>query len=156
MTDKSAFTDAEWTALTEAPMHVTLAMMAAGEHGPISMVKESSAAVRVISRPGDRGSANELIAAIAPEAESKEVRKGVSHDAKANRGGDISALVALELSDLDGARAALEKIPADEGAHVGAWLVDIAREMANASKGVNEHEKAAIDKLAAMFGVAQG
>ena len=110
--------------------------------------------MRVISHPGDRGAAGDLIAAIAPEAEGKEVRKGVSHDAKANRGNDIAALVALELSDLEAAKAALQKVDADEATQVGAWLVDIAREMANASKGVNEHEKATIDKLAAMFGVS--
>jgi len=34
MTDKSAFTDDEWKALTEAPLLVTLALFAAGEHGP--------------------------------------------------------------------------------------------------------------------------
>ena len=43
MTDKSAFTDDEWHALTDAPLLVTAAVFAAGEHGPISMVKEASA-----------------------------------------------------------------------------------------------------------------
>ena len=43
MTDKSAFSDAEWHALTDAPLLVTLAIFITGEHGPISMVKEASA-----------------------------------------------------------------------------------------------------------------
>ena len=43
MTDKSAFTESEWHALTEAPMLVTAALIYVGEHGPISMVKEASA-----------------------------------------------------------------------------------------------------------------
>src|SRR6476620_3947572 len=51
MTDKSAFTDDEWKALTEAPLLVTLALFAAGEHGPISMVKEASASARTIAHP---------------------------------------------------------------------------------------------------------
>jgi hypothetical protein len=46
MTDKSSFTDEEWKELTEAPLLVTLALFAAGEHGPISMVKEASASAR--------------------------------------------------------------------------------------------------------------
>ena len=46
MTDKSAFTDDEWHALTHAPLMVTMAIFAAGEHGPISMVKEASASAR--------------------------------------------------------------------------------------------------------------
>ena len=43
MTDKTAFTDEEWHALTETPLLISLAMVAAGDHGPISMVKEASA-----------------------------------------------------------------------------------------------------------------
>jgi hypothetical protein len=39
MTDKSAFTDEEWHALTDAPLLVTAAVFFAGEHGPISMLK---------------------------------------------------------------------------------------------------------------------
>ena len=46
MTDKTAFSDDEWHALTDAPLLVTAAVFAAGEHGPISMVKEASASAR--------------------------------------------------------------------------------------------------------------
>jgi hypothetical protein len=152
MTDKSAFTDDEWTALTEAPVQVMVAMTAAGEHGPISMVKESSAAVRVITQPGDRGPANELVAAIAEVAKGKEVRKDVSKDARAHQGTHLSDLIDIELQALAPAKAALAKLPADEAAQVGAWLVDIGREMANASKGVNDHERTTIEKLEALFG----
>ena len=52
MTDKSAFTDDEWHALTDAPLLVTAAIFFAGEHGPISMIKEASASARAISKPG--------------------------------------------------------------------------------------------------------
>ena len=43
MTDKSFFSDDEWRELVDAPLRATMAMFAAGEHGPISMVKEASA-----------------------------------------------------------------------------------------------------------------
>ncbi len=46
MTDKSAFTDDEWHALTDAPLLITAAVFFAGEHGPISMIKEASASAR--------------------------------------------------------------------------------------------------------------
>jgi hypothetical protein len=154
MTDKTAFSDDEWTALSEAPMHVTLAMMAAGEHGPISMVKESTAAMRVISRPGDRAPADELIGLVAHEAESKEVRKEVSHDARSHKGENIAALVQIEVDALRPAVAALAKVEAAEAAQVAAWLLDIAREMANASKGVSEHEQAAIAQLESLLPTA--
>ena len=50
MTDKSFFTEEEWKALTEAPLAVTLAMVAVGQHGPISMVKEAAASAREIAK----------------------------------------------------------------------------------------------------------
>src|SRR5690348_12900697 len=103
MTDKSAFTDDEWHALTDAPLLVTMAIFAAGEHGPISMVKEASASARAIARPGDHGEANELIGQIASEAETKEAR----HDMKEHRGPDLDAAIAGALADLAPAAAAL-------------------------------------------------
>lgn len=147
MTDKSAFSDAEWHALTDAPLLVTLAIFITGEHGPISMVKEASASARAIARPGDRGSSTALIAEIAAEAESKEAR----HDMKEHRGASIDEALQRSLTDLQPAATALAKLPADEAAQVGAWLVDIAKAVAGAAKTVNPAEQAAIDKIAALF-----
>ena len=147
MTDKSAFTDEEWRAIEEAPLLISLAMVAAGDHGPISMVKEASATARSIARPGERGPANELIALIAHDAESKEAR----HDTNSHREKTMEAVVESALADLKVAADALAKLPAEELAQVGAWLVDIARAVASASKGVSESEQATIDKIAAIF-----
>ena len=52
MTDKSAFSEDEWHALTEAPLLIAEAVFLVGEHGPISMLKEASASARAITRPG--------------------------------------------------------------------------------------------------------
>ena len=147
MTDKSVFSDAEWHALTDAPLLVTLALFVTGEHGPISMVKEASASARAIARPGDRGSAGGLIAEIAAEAETKEAR----HDMKAHRAASPDGTLEHALTDLQPAATALAKLPGDEGAQVGAWLVDIAKAVAAAAKTVKPEEQAAIDKIAAMF-----
>jgi hypothetical protein len=147
MTDKSVFSDAEWHALTDAPLLVTLAIFITGEHGPISMVKEASASARAIARPGDRGSATALIAEIAAEAESKEAR----HDMKEHRGASQDEALQRSLTDLQPAATALAKLPADEAAQVGGWIVDIAKAVAGAAKTVNPAEQAAIDKVAALF-----
>jgi hypothetical protein len=147
MTDKSVFSDAEWHALTDAPLLVTLAMMATGEHGPISMVKEVSASAHAIVRHGGRGSADALIAEIAVDAESKEAR----HDMKEHRGSSMDEALQRSLADLQPAASALTKLPADEAAQVGAWLVDIAKAIAAAAKTVKPEEQAAIDKIAALF-----
>jgi hypothetical protein len=148
VTDKSAFSDEEWHAIEEAPLLISLAMVAVGQHGPISMVKEASASARALVRPGDRGAANELIAQIAHDAESKEAR----HDAKQHRDRTMDAVVESALTDLQVAAKALSKLPAEESGQVGAWLVDLARAVASASKGVSAEEQATIDKIAAIFG----
>jgi len=148
MTDKSAFTADEWHALTDAPLLVTMAIFSVGEHGPISMVKEASASARSIANPGDHGVANELIAQIAAEADTKEAR----HDMKEHRGKDLDAAVAGALKDLEPAAAALrENTSAIEAAEVAAWLVDIARAVAQAAKTVNPKEQATIEKITAIF-----
>jgi hypothetical protein len=149
MTDKSDLTDAEWHALTDAPLLVTMTMVAAGQHGPISMMKESSASAHAIIAPGDRGAANSLIQQLLPEAQSKQAR----HDAKEHKGATIAAVVAGCLGDLEEAAAVTRKLPADEAHGLGSWLFDIASAVAAASKGVSDTERDALDKIAALFGV---
>ncbi len=149
MTDKSVFTDAEWHAITDAPLLVTTAVFFAGEHGPISMVKEASASARVIANPGERGSANELIGQIVAEANSKEARA----EMKEHRGPTPQAAIEGVLRDLEPAAAALKKLPADEAAQVGAWFMAIAAAVAEAAKTVNPDEQATIVTLGALFGV---
>jgi hypothetical protein len=147
MTDKSVFSDAEWHAITDAPLLVTLAIFVTGEHGPISMVKEASASARAIARPGDRGTADALITEIAAVAENSEAR----HDMKQHRGSSVDETLQRALADLQPAATALAKLPADEAAQVGAWLVDIAKAVAGAAKTVNPDEEAAIDNIATLF-----
>jgi hypothetical protein len=151
MTDKSAFTEDEWHALTDAPLLITAAIFAVGEHGPISMLKEASASARSISRPGERGVANELIGQIVAEANTKETRA----DLKERRGPTPQAAVESVLRDLEPAATAMkQKLPADEAAQVGAWFVAIAEAVAQSAKTVNPDEQVTIEKLAALFGVA--
>jgi hypothetical protein len=147
MTDKSAFTDEEWKELTEAPLLVTLALFAAGEHGPISMVKEASASARTISHPAAGGPADELIAEIAKEAEGKEAR----HNARQHQVANLEQVVEASLADLGGAATALRKLPNDEAAQVARWFVDIAKAVAAAAKTVTPAEQETIDKIAALF-----
>ena len=152
MTDRAAFTEAEWHALTDAPLLVTAALFYAGEHGPISMVKEASAGARSISRPGEHGAANELIGEIVAEANTKEART----ELKEHRGPTPEAAVDNVMRELEPAAAALKKLPSDEASEVASWFVDIAEAVARSSKAVNPDEQATIGKLRALFGVASG
>jgi len=149
MTDKSAFTDDEWHALTDAPLLVTAAVFFAGEHGPISMVKEASASARAISKPGERGPANALIGQIVAEANTKEARA----EMKEHRGPTPQAAIESVLQELQPAADALKKLPADEAAQVAAWFLAIAQAVAESAKTVNPDEQTTIEKLAALFGV---
>ena len=149
MTDKPAFTDDEWKALTEAPLLVTLALFAAGEHGPISMVKEASASARTIAHPPAGGPADELIAEIAKEAEGKEAR----HNARQHQVANLEQVIEASLADLGGAATALRKLPNDEAAQVSGWYVDIAKAVAAAAKTVTPTEQETIDKIAALFAI---
>lgn len=148
MTDKSFFSDDEWKALSEAPLYVTLAVVAVAEHGPISMVKEAAASARLLAQPGDRGSAAELITAMSHDAQSHEAR----HDTKEHRGKSIDATVDEAINQLAPARAALERLPLEEAIEVRGWLLEIARAVADAAKGVNEREQAVMERIRVALG----
>ena len=148
MTDKSAFSESEWHALTDAPLLITAAVFIPGEHGPISLVKEASASAKSISKPGERGVANELIGQIVAEANTKEARA----ELKEHRGPTPQAAIESALHDLEPAAAALKKLPPDEAAQVAAWFLDIARAVAQSAKSVNPDEQATLDKLTTLFG----
>jgi hypothetical protein len=152
MTDKSAFTEDEWHALTEAPLLIAESVFLVGEHGPISMLKEASASARAITRPGEHASANVLIGEIVTEANTKEARA----EAKKHRGPTPQAAVDGMLQELQPAAAALKKLPADEAREVAAWFVSIADAIARSAKTVNPEEDATISKIAAIFGVERG
>ena len=148
MTDKTFFSDDEWKALSEAPLFVTMAVVAVAEHGPISMVKEAAASARTMAQPGDRGAATELIAAISHDAQSHEAR----HDAKEHRGKTLDQAVDEALAQLAAVPAALAKLPLEEAIEVRSWLIDIARAVADAAKGTSDREQATIDRIGVALG----
>jgi hypothetical protein len=141
------FTDDEWKALSEAPLRITLALVAVGAHGPISVVKEAAAGARAIARPPEHGPADDLIAEIARDAERHEAR----HDVQAHAGKSVDEIADQALSDLGPANRALDKLSADEAAEVRAWMLDIAKAVASAAKSITPSEQQALDRLNAIF-----
>jgi hypothetical protein len=148
MTDKTFFSDDEWKALSEAPLYVTLAVVAVAEHGPISMVKEAAASARMLAQPGDRGPATELITAIAHDAQSHDAR----HDAKEHRGKNPADAVDEAIGQLAPATVALARLPLEEAVEVRSWLIEIATAIAGAAKGTNDREQATIDRIRVALG----
>jgi hypothetical protein len=147
MTDRSAFTDEQWHAITDAPVAIMAAMTMMGDHGPISLVKETTAGAKVIAMPPHSGPADELIAAIVPDAKDKQAR----HDAKQHKGATPNVVVDGLVADVMAAVSALDHVPADEAAQVRQWFYDIAAAVAGASKGVKPSEQELLDRLAGLL-----
>jgi hypothetical protein len=148
MTDRSAFTDDEWSALSEAPLWVTLAVVTVGEHGPISMVKEAAASARAIAQPPDQGPADQLIAQLGKDAESKEAR----HDVKEHAGKTPDEIVEAAIRGVATAAAGMAKLTPDEAAEIRAWLENIGSAVAAAAKTVKPEEQAVLDRISAALG----
>jgi len=149
MSTQADFTEQQWADITEAPLQIIMTMFAAGEHGPISAIKESAAGAKVLSEPGNRGVATGLINEIVPAAKSREARKG----AEKPEGDSFAAIIDDGVNDLKPAAAALSTLPAEEAQGVGVWLVDIAAAVAGAAKGVSDTERETVAKIAGVFAV---
>jgi hypothetical protein len=152
MSDRSLFTDDEWKALTEAPLRMTLALVAVGPHGPISVVKEAAASAREVAHPSEQGPADQLIAEVAKEAGTREAR----HDVAVHRGQSPQQVVDAALTELAGAGGALSKLPPDEAAEIRAWFLDIANAVAGAAKSISAEEQAVLDRIVSTVGAPPG
>lgn len=150
MTDRSEFTDEQWRVLTDAPVDIMLAVALVGDHGPISMMKESAAGAKALVRPAHSGPADLLISQIAPEAKDKQAR----HDAKQHKGSTPNIVVDGLLDDVAAAVAVLAGIPSEESAQVRQWLYEIGVAVADAAKGIKPAEQELLDRLAAVLGVS--
>jgi len=148
MTDRSFFSDEEWAALSQAPLHVTMAVVAVAEHGPIALLKEASATAKALARPGDHGPATELITAIAHEAQGHDAR----HAAKGDRGSSPDAVIDEALHELAPATAAIAKLPIAEAVEVRAWLIGLAEAVAAAAKGTSDKEASVVERIRVALG----
>ena len=151
MADRTSFSDEQWHALTDAPVAIMLAVAMVGDHGPISMMKESAAGAKTLVQPPHSGPADLLISQIAPEAKDKQAR----HDAKAHKGATPNVVVDGLVSDVEQAVAALQGIPADESHQVRQWYYDIAVAVASASKGIKPAEQELLDRLSNVLSVSE-
>ncbi len=148
MTEKTAFTDDEWKALSEAPLWVTTAVVAVGEHGPISMVKEAAASARAITQPTVHGPADQLIAELGKDAQGHEAR----HDTKVHGAKSMAEIADTAIVGLAPAAAALAKLTPEEATEVRAWLNSIAAAVAGAAKTVKPEERAVLDRISRALG----
>jgi hypothetical protein len=152
VTDKTAFSEEEWTRIKRGPWVAGMAISFADPGGPIELAKETAAALRTVVNAGDRG---EFVGAVAGEAEA-DVR---AHQNPLKDFKPRGSLATTEILDELKAVNALvsEKATADEAEAYRAWLRDAAQEAANAAKEggffgfhavrVSEGEQRMLEKL---------
>ena len=152
MTNKTDYTDDEWTVLLRAPMVAGLAISFADPGGPIELTKEVLAAQRTLSAPD---SDEELLTAVSQDAMAHaQHRENVMHGFKP-KGAMAGQQIIDEIraaNDILTAKATLE-----EAAAFRTWLVTAAQAAADAAKEggfmgfhavqVSDREQAMIDKV---------
>jgi hypothetical protein len=130
MTSKADFTDEEWARLKRAPFVAGMAISLADPGGPIEAVKETAATLKTVRGAEGRG---ELVGALARAVVGDAGRRqnplaGFRPSKGANAGVEILG----ELREVN--RIVSEKASAEEAAAVREWLLEAAREAADAAK----------------------
>ena len=155
MTDRSAFTDEEWTRLERAPLVAGMAISLADPGGPIEAVKESMATLRTLTETAESGGHGELVDSVAKSvAEKVKQRQSPLGDFKP-RGGMAGEQILDELRSVNS--ILIEKAEPDEAAAFREWLLTAAKRSAEAAKEggflgfkaerVSEGEQEMLDKL---------
>src|SRR4051812_25105254 len=130
MTDKSAFTEEEWATLRRSPMAAGMAIGIADPGGPIEVVKEISAVLRVVSEAAaQRG---DLIGAIAKDVRGEDGKRS-------NPMGDFKprgAMAAKQILDeITRAHSIVQaKGTPDEAQAYREWILECAQRAADAAK----------------------
>jgi hypothetical protein len=133
MTSKADFTDEEWTRLKRAPFVAGMAISLADPGGPIEALKETSATLKTVLRAAEGGGRGELVDAIAREvAEDTRQRRSPMAGFKPSRGATAGVEILDELREVN--RIVSQKATPEDAAPMREWLLEAARESANAAK----------------------
>ena len=160
MTTKTDFTEPEWEAVRRAPMIAGMAISLADPGGPIEVLKETSAVLKVVSA---EMAGTGLVGEVARDlVELAQQRKNPVGDFKP-QGATAAKAILDELSRVSTIVA--EKATRDETEAFRAWLLDCARRAAEAAKEggflgfnavrVSEGEQRMQDEIAAAVGASR-
>ena len=152
MTGKADFTEEEWTRLKRAPFVAGMAISLSDPGGPIELVKETAATLRVVTEAGERG---ELVSTLAAEAAADAKARHNPLSGFKPKGALAGQEILEEIAAVNGIVSA--KASPEEAEAFRAWLWDAARGAANAAKEggflgfhatlVSEGEQRMLDKL---------
>lgn len=155
MTSKADFTEEEWARLRRAPFVAGMAISLADPGGPIEAVKETTATLKAV-RAAEGGAHGELAGAIARDAVAEAGhRRNPLGGFKPTSGATAGVEILDELAEVN--RISSEKASPEDAAAMREWLLEVAREAANAAKEggfmgfhaerVSEGEQRMLDRL---------
>jgi len=130
MTDKSAFTDEEWATLRRSPLVAGMAITIADPGGPIEVLKETTAVMRLVTEAA--AERDELAGAVAQDVREQAQQRH-------NPVGDFKPRGATGVKEIldEIARAgqiASEKADPAEAQAFREWLLECAQRAADAAK----------------------
>jgi len=164
MTSKADFTEEEWTRLKRAPFVAGMAISLADPGGPIEAVKETSATLKAV-RAAENGDRGELPGAIAREVVAEAAhRQNPLGGFKPSSGASAGVEILDELGEVN--RILSEKASPEDAAATREWLLDAAKEAANAAKEggfmgfhaerVSQGEQGMLDRLNEVLAAPSG
>jgi len=162
MTSKADFTEDEWVKLYRAPLVAGMGVSLADIGGPIEMSKESLAAMQTAVTPSEeQGLVVDLSAGLKVVLEEKQ---NPMSDLKPESGADPRELILDELREAN--RIVTEKATAEEATGYRAWVLQSAKNAAEAAKEggffgigavtVSEGEQTFLSRVEEMLGDAAG
>jgi hypothetical protein len=162
MTSKADFTEDEWVKLYRAPLVAGMGVSLADIGGPIEMSKESLAAMKTAVTPAEeQGLVVDLSAGLKVVLEE---RQNPMSDLKPESGADPRELILDELREAN--RIVTEKATAEEATGYRAWVLQSAKNAAEAAKEggffgigavtVSEGEQTFLSRVEEMLGDAAG
>jgi len=162
MTSKADFTEDEWVKLYRAPLVAGMGVSLADIGGPIEMSKESMAAMKTAVTPTEeQGLVVDLSAGLKVVLEEKQ---NPMSDLKPESGADPRELILDELREAN--RIVTEKATAEEATGYRAWVLQSAKNAAEAAKEggffgigavtVSEGEQTFLSRVEEMLGDAAG
>jgi hypothetical protein len=130
MTDKSAFTEEEWATLCRSPLVAGMAISIADPGGPIEIIKETSAVMKVVTESAAQR--DDLVGAVAKDIrEQAKQRKNPVGEFKP-RGATAGKEIIDEIARAG--QVASEKADPAEAQAFKEWLIGCAQRAADAAK----------------------
>jgi hypothetical protein len=155
VTNKADFSEDEWTRLTRAPFIAGMSISLADPGGPIELVKETAATLKTVTRAAE-GGRGDLVDALARDVAGSVKERHNPLSGYKPKGATAGIEILDELRAVN--RIASEKASPEEAEAFRAWLLEAAKEAADAAKEggfmgfhaerVSEGEQRMLDQLA--------